>query len=1271
MHRFNRISRRVISANIFDDENQDGFIKRSQVLSTRIYIPLLIIILLGFSLYTLLTNERKTIKISAPTQEQYEELQNLRSSKLECPCENISISYKKLMNITPSYHPICSSDFITPSWIDFLYSENMSYYFQLDFRHSAAFSFQILRTLCEQTQAIIEDNLIEFYSNQYLTLQLVSNKTFTVETNAFIDLFKRTIPSLFQNQITLFRYMMINNRLFSAVETKSTLQLEGIPNRDSFLLHIHPIYYHEVATKGKKFDCYQSTSKINRLPSGIYVNLTRYDYPGSSPILSSRNASTLMINATIILPGLFVGCLPTESLMQSNLRCFFNETCLSILISYLNESTSSFKVLNASRFPPSTSIETLAYELFIESWSITKSYEEYFQQCHPTYCQYTIEAMRNVVNAFTSIISLYGGLTLVLRLLVPNIVMFIRNKIQQRRPNLTEAADLVPVRTSLYLFLRKVRTLIIDLNLFNSYSQIGRIQRKEQIVTRVYLIVLVLSLIMSGVYVSTKSQNKTVVVANPTIAQFEQLNNLSLNDFRCPCTQISFRYESFITIHPKFHPICSSVFVSDLWYDNNYWIDQEKNLAIDDFRFIAYEYFSLLSAFCELVHDTIQTSLLRFNATEYITIELISMQILQNEFLSFLHLFESTIKQTFKQAIDILRSTTFSNRLISSLKLAQTTYFDSKNKHNAIQWYFLDYVNCSCGVDFNCKAQIRFRASLFTHDYVRGMYVSCYIVDSLLLTTTECFFDEQCLMRIKSYMNAQSMLYKILHPMNISQITRFQTNTSIETLVKNLFIDDWNANYSYEKYYSQCKVSYCSYTIVHQVEFIYISSQIIAIFGGLLVVLKICARIIIQISTRERRRARLLLPLNVCEKSRQFGQWIKSTFLYLNLFQTKSRNVRVVRRQRLTTKFYLVILWLSLVILFFYTSFTHVSTSSSVRLPSRNHYENLDKIYSTALNCPCSRISIDYDEFIQIHPSYHQICYSNFTNRQWFNGLFNKSRQIRNNFHSIGSIYFPAILFLCELVQTTVNTSLAQLYARKFLSIQLISSKLFQIQIDSSVQPFIRSTPKIFERTFDLVRELIQGNALMSSHESNWKFTLLDLYDRGPVYTNPQSYQNSCSCATSNKCSRPVGLPGLYIGCYPFESLLQSSLECFYNETCLQTFMLSMNFSGSNEDFSTLNSSLLNSYEINETIQSMINRLFVNQWYINKSYDKYFDICQPVACTYSYVKGFNLFDVVTYLFALYCGLSKTLKIILPFLFHLIFFVLNQGSTHVATANENQ
>ncbi|UJR19191.1 hypothetical protein I4U23_022321 [Adineta vaga] len=74
------------------------------------------------------------------------------------------------------------------------------------------------------------------------------------------------------------------------------------------------------------------------------------------------------------------------------------------------------------------------------------------------------------------------------------------------------------------------------------------------------------------------------------------------------------------------------------------------------------------------------------------------------------------------------------------------------------------------------------------------------------------------------------------------------------------------------------------------------------------------------------------------------------------------------------------------------------------------------------------------------------------------------------------------------------------------------------------------------------------------------------------------------------------GIPvdSLFIGCYPVEAVLRSSLECLYKKTCID--LISSNFQQNSPSFTVEVLQSETKYGINETVQHMIDRLFVNDW---------------------------------------------------------------------------
>ena len=77
---------------------------------------------------------------------------------------------------------------------------------------------------------------------------------------------------------------------------------------------------------------------------------------------------------------------------------------------------------NETKFPPNTTVETLVNELFIDNWFTLTSFSNYYTKCEPILCTYTFTKTGNAPFVVTTLTGLLGGLTIVLRFCVFNIV---------------------------------------------------------------------------------------------------------------------------------------------------------------------------------------------------------------------------------------------------------------------------------------------------------------------------------------------------------------------------------------------------------------------------------------------------------------------------------------------------------------------------------------------------------------------------------------------------------------------------------------------------------------------------------------------------------------------------------------------------------------------------------------------------------------------------------------------------------------------------------
>ena len=86
----------------------------------------------------------------------------------------------------------------------------------------------------------------------------------------------------------------------------------------------------------------------------------------------------------------------------------------------------------SSRFARNPTVNEIVESLFIESWITNISFDDYFIECRPSSGTYTIIYRQSITFIITSIMGLYGGLTISLRLSTPIVVKIVRKLVQLR-----------------------------------------------------------------------------------------------------------------------------------------------------------------------------------------------------------------------------------------------------------------------------------------------------------------------------------------------------------------------------------------------------------------------------------------------------------------------------------------------------------------------------------------------------------------------------------------------------------------------------------------------------------------------------------------------------------------------------------------------------------------------------------------------------------------------------------------------------------------------
>jgi hypothetical protein len=206
------------------------------------------------------------------------------------------------------------------------------------------------------------------------------------------------------------------------------------------------------------------------------------------------------------------------------------------------------------------------------------------------------------------------------------------------------------------------------------------------------------------------------------------------------------------------------------------------------------------------------------------------------------------------------------------------------------------------------------------------------------------------------------------------------------------------------------------------------------------------------------------------------------------------------------------------------------------------------------------------------------------------------------DFRSTSPSSFQDLAMFCNSIQATIVDNLSRFYFNQYVSVFVTPFTYFSYQIESSIEQFISSTINSFLLSLSMIRGTIQGNALFSGLQSNCK----QMVDNRDVSLLAQNYYG-CDCASSAACvfqsaiynypnvTSLFNIPGFYTGCYVIESLLQSNLQCFFNQTCiniLQTYLSS----STPMQVTAFDSLLASQYSLNSTIQQLLDHLIIEQW---------------------------------------------------------------------------
>ena len=381
-----------------------------------------------------------------------------------------------------------------------------------------------------------------------------------------------------------------------------------------------------------------------------------------------------------------------------------------------------------------------------------------------------------------------------------------------------------------------------------------------------------------------------------------------------------------------------------------------------------------------------------------------------------------------------------------------------------------------------------------------------------------------------------------------------------------------------------------------------------------------------------------------------------------------------IKQQRWMTRIHILCLCLGVVILAFYAILSVEKKSIQVNAPAMETamYLQSQSEFNSSLRCPCANINTPIGQLLHIQPIYHQVCSSDFVNRNgdgwiWYlrallqvhiSDIPEHSNDFRKCYQS-----FYLLANMCDLISKTIATSLQRFEKSQLVTNQLLSLDFFENQVNTIVKEFQTELTSTSLRFFRLTRNVTYMNQYFSYENAD-----VQIGDLHAVFFTIRSYtgadhnsSHTCSCANDIRCKTQLGLydpqysstpyqlvPGLYRACFTFESLLLSTLECFYDDIdCLSNTTGFYQQDWFIKNLTLLNSSRPSRFQKDSIIDTLFSELFIEYWEQSLNYSSYFAGCRPNTCTYEIMRRNSVLESITTVLGLVGGLSVSLRILIP------------------------
>jgi len=244
-----------------------------QMFSTRLFILFVSISLLVIVIYSSLTPVTHDVILYNFSINDFERLENVYPNTINVPCNKVSIPYNKFLSLSPIFHEVCSSSFISDEWISSLFLLNATSHNILDYRTFGFSEYRSLSLLCNISVQSVKDTHQTFNSTHLFSRNLLTRIHFNEISSVIFNNLQQNILTNEKRTVNIISMITAQNRLISALRTNYYIQSE--PGSRQYITY-NGAYLQQNQTEDSICDCRLKGNQCF-YPAGAFYNWTSLD----------------------------------------------------------------------------------------------------------------------------------------------------------------------------------------------------------------------------------------------------------------------------------------------------------------------------------------------------------------------------------------------------------------------------------------------------------------------------------------------------------------------------------------------------------------------------------------------------------------------------------------------------------------------------------------------------------------------------------------------------------------------------------------------------------------------------------------------------------------------------------------------------------------------------------------------------------------------------------------------------------------------------------